>query len=159
MNTNKIFGGRRGKWLIVLGAVLLIYPLFCLFGMEPVAQYIAPSPKEMTESELSALPEGEPKPESELNVLNDDWENLRIELGEGAKAGMAAYTYEYSVASAAQSVEATLVCVGEGWFDAHPRYLTDGYLFAGADYEAGVCKVVLDEELAFQLFQIGRAHV
>lgn len=152
MKTGRFFGGHRGKWLIVLGAALLIYPLFCLYRMDPVAQYIAPSPQELTESELATLPEGEPLPESELHVLNKDWENLRIELGEGAQAGIAAYAYERSVSSDAQNVEATLVCVGEGWFDAHPRYLTDGYLFAHADYETGACKAVLDEELAFQLF-------
>lgn len=154
MNMKYLFGsgGRRGRWLIVLGILLLVYALFGLYRMDPVAQFMAPSAMELTSDELSALPEGEPLPESELSIINSDWEDLRAELGEGVKAGMAAYAYEYSVSSAAQNVTATLVGVGEGWFDAHPRYLTDGCLFSHAEYASGAHKAVLDEELAFQLF-------
>lgn len=151
MNMNK-FPGRRGRWLVALGAVMLVYSLVCLHSVDPLAQYIAPAAQELTSDELNALPEGEPLPESELTMQSNDWGDMRIELGEGAQAGMAAFAYEYSAASAAQTVTATLVCAGEGWFDAHPRFLNDGYLFAHADYENGAHKAVLDEELAFRLF-------
>lgn len=154
MNMKKYFGpgGRRGRWLIVLGAALMIYAAVCVYRMDGVSQYIAPSLAEMTADELAALPEGEPKPESRLGELNNDWKNLRAELGEGEKSGVAAYAYDHQVSSAYGSSGATLVCVGEGWFDVHPRYLTDGYLFQHGDHESGARRAVLDEELAFRLF-------
>ena len=145
-------GGRRGRWLIVLGAVLLAFSFMSMHVMDPLVQYIAPAAFELTPDELAALPQDEPAPESELAIQYEDWQTMRAELGEGAKAGMAAYAYGYSVTSAAQTKTATLVCTGEGWFDAHPRYLTEGYLFSHDDYEKGAHKAVLDEELAFQLF-------
>ena len=145
-------GGRRGRWLIALGALLVAYSLVCLYRIDPLAQYIAPAAQELTREELSALPEGEPAPASELRGQLSDWEDMRGELGEDAQAGMAAFAYDYSVTAGGQTKMATLVCAGEGWFDAHPRFLTDGYLFSQSDYENGAHKAVLDEELAFQLF-------
>ena len=36
-------GGRKGRWLIVLGAALLVLPFVMLMRVDAVAQYIAPA--------------------------------------------------------------------------------------------------------------------
>lgn len=147
-------GGRRGRWLIVLGAALLIYSLVMLYSMEPLAQYIAPAQHEPEKAAQMGEAEGDAQTAAESPLAEQQklWEQRRNELGENAQAGMAAVAYGFNVSGGGQSETATLICAGQGWFDAHPRFLVDGCLFSGADYENGVHKAVLDEELAFQLF-------
>lgn len=145
-------GGRKGRWLIALGAVLLIYSLTMLYSMEPLAQYIAPAQREPEKAADADEGDGQTAAESKLAEQQKLWEQRRDELGENAQAGMAAVAYGINVTGGGQSETATLICVGQGWFDAHPRFLADGYLFSESDYENGAHKAVLDEELAFQLF-------
>lgn len=147
-------GGRKGRWLIVLGAALLIYSLATLYSMEPLAQYIAPAQQEPEKAAQTGGDEGDAQTvaESPLAEHQKLWEQRRNELGENTHAGMAAVAYGFNVSGGGQSETATLICAGQGWFDAHPRFLVDGCLFSGADYENGAHKAVLDEELAFRLF-------
>ncbi len=147
-------GGRRGRWLIALGAVLLIYSLVTLYSMEPLAQYIAPAQQEPEKAAQTGGDEGDAQTvaESPLAEQQKLWEQRRNELGENTHAGMAAVAYGFNVSGGGQSETATLICAGQGWFDAYPRFLVDGCLFSGADYENGAHKAVLDEELAFRLF-------
>lgn len=147
-------GGRRGRWLIALGAVLLIYSLIMLYSVEPLAQYIAPAQQEPEKAAQTGEEDGDAQAavESPLAEQQKLWEQRRGELGENAKAGMAAVAYGFNVSGGGQSETATLICTGQGWFDAHPRFLVDGCLFSSADYENGAHKAVLDEELAFHLF-------
>lgn len=147
-------GGHRGRWLIVLGAALLIYSLAMLYSMEPLAQYIAPAQREPEKTAQTGEEEGDTQTTAESPLAEQQklWEQRRGELGENARTGMAAVAYGFSVSGGGQFETATLICAGQGWFDAHPRFLVDGCLFSGADYENGAHKAVLDEELAFQLF-------
>lgn len=81
------------------------------------------------------------------------WNEKRTEMGGTVPTGMAAVAFDTSVTTAQeQNQMSTLVCVGEGWLDVHPHFLTDGWLFTQTDYEKGNRVAVLDEKLAFQLF-------
>ena len=133
----------RGRWLIVLGAVLMGASLFLLYRVPSVAQYMAPAPVES----------GADNAESALTGVIKSWETRKTELGTGARAGLAATVYESAIeSSAGESDAATLTCVSAGWFDAHPKYLKSGRLFTEAELTGGAKLVVLDEELAFKLF-------
>lgn len=149
-------GGRRGRWLIALGAVLLIYSLAMLYSMEPLAQYIAPAQQEPEKAaqadDAGGDEDTQQAAESPLAEQQKLWEQRREELGENAQAGIAAVAYGLNVSGGGQSETATLICAGQGWFDAHPRFLTDGCLFSEMDYKNCAHKAVLDEELAFRLF-------
>ena len=139
---------------MVLGAVLLVYSLVMLYSMDPLAQYIAPAQQEPEEAAQTGGDDGDAQPAAESPLAEQQklWEQRRGELGENVQAGMSAAAYGFNVSGGGQSETATLICVGQGWFDAHPRFLVDGYLFSGADYQNGAHKAVLDEELAFRLF-------
>ena len=139
---------------MVLGAVLLVYSLVMLYSMDPLAQYIVPAQQEPEEAAQTGGDDGgaQPAAESPLAEQQKLWEQRRGELGENVQAGMAAAAYGFNVSGGGQSETATLICAGQGWFDAHPRFLVDGCLFSGADYKNGAHKAVLDEELAFRLF-------
>ena len=139
---------------MALGAVLLIYSLVMLYSMDPLAQYIAPAQQEPEEAAQSGGDDDDAQPAAESPLAEQQklWEQRRGELGENAQAGMAAAAYGFNVSGGGQSETATLICAGQGWFDAHPRFLVDGCLFSGADYKNGAHKAVLDEELAFRLF-------
>lgn len=47
----------------------------------------------------------------------------------------------------------TLTGVGVGWFDVYPRFLLEGRLIGEAELREGANVVVLDEPLAFAIFQ------
>lgn len=136
----RLWKGRRGKWLLALGAGLMLYALIGLWRAPNVAQYIAPAPQEI------APEEGADAQESGLARLAKDWEARRGELGEGAKAGMAAVKRDVTVSCDASGAQAGLVAAGDGWFEAHPLLLTEGSL----PREGRVA--VLDRDLAFALF-------
>ena len=139
----KADGRTRGRWLIVLGAGLLLFSLLMLYRAPSVAQYMAASPIET----------GEANAQSALAGVIAAWDARKSELGTGAKAGLAATAYDSFIdSSAGQSDGATLTCVSSGWFDAHPKYLKSGRLFSEAELADGARMVVLDEELAFKLF-------
>jgi hypothetical protein len=146
-------GKRRGKWLVVLGAALTVFSLAALMRIPGLAQFIAPAPAEQTAQEPDGGEgEAEPAAPSALRSLVDSWENNRSELG-GAASGMSAVMYGATLdSSAAQTDSATVTCVGDGWFDVYPRFLTEGRLFSGDEQEVGRQVVVLDEQLAFKLF-------
>ena len=144
-------GGRKGRWLIVLGAALLVLPFIMLMRVDAVAQYIAPAAIE-PEAVQPDDPAAEPADSLLLTQLNE-WRAQRNELGEGAQAGMSAAAYGMYVSSGENSgEEATIMCVGEGWLDVHPRYIREGCLFSETEHSSGEHKAVLDEELAFKLF-------
>ena len=58
-------GGRRGRWLMVLGAVLLVYSLVMLYSMDPLAQYIAPAQQEPEEAAQTGGDDGDDTPTGE----------------------------------------------------------------------------------------------
>lgn len=133
----------------MLGILLMVFAFVMLYRLEPLAQYIAPAP---TEPQPNADDAGT-RPDSMLAGVIKEWQSRRTELGEGAKAGIASYAYNRFVSLGESAGEqTTVVCVGAGWFDVHPRFLKAGCLFSAADHANAAHKAVLDEELAFKLF-------
>ena len=154
--------GRRGRVLMLLGLALLIFSLCKLYSMDSFAQYIAPAAPETAASadpgadagdEDAADPADTTANTDPLTAQIKAWNEKRTEMGGTVPTGMAAVAFDTSVTTALeQNQMSTLVCVGEGWLDVHPHFLTDGWLFTQTDYEKGNRVAVLDEKLAFQLF-------
>ncbi len=139
----KADGRARGRWLVVLGAALLAFSLFMLYRAPSVAQYMAAAPVES----------GDENAESALTGVIEQWDARKSELGAGAKAGLAATAYDRAIDSSAGNADSvTLTCVSSGWFDARPKYLISGRLFSETEHKDGARVIVLDEDLAFQLF-------
>lgn len=115
-----------------------------LYRVPSVAQYMSAAPIESADEENA---------DSALMDMIKQWNERKEELGTGARAGLAATTYDSAFSSSAEQTDsATLFCVSGGWFDAHPKFLKDGRLFSEAELTGGAKVVVLDQELAFKLF-------
>ena len=143
----------RGKWLVVLGALLMAAGLCMLLLQPSVLQYCIVAPVEEAAPQAGTA-QGT---EGQAGRAGRTGGNVAGARGRGpsevlSAASIAARDYGFALSGEGGTATATLTAVGEGWFDVYPRYLVSGRLMTAQELLDGDRLVVLDEPLAFKLF-------
>ena len=143
----------RGKWLVVLGALLMAAGLCMLLLQPSVLQYCIVAPVEEAAPQAGTA-QGTEGQAGALEELAETWQaRVEEDLSEVlSAASIAARDYGFALSGEGGTATATLTAVGEGWFDVYPRYLVSGRLMTAQELLDGDRLVVLDEPLAFKLF-------
>ncbi|HIQ81883.1 MAG TPA: ABC transporter permease [Candidatus Pullichristensenella stercorigallinarum] len=156
----------RGKWLAVLGTVMMAVALGMLLAQPSVLQYCIVAPQEQSapagtdaaqEAGQGGTGQKSESSQSALAGLASSWDTrVEEDLAEVlSSASIAARDYGFAFSGDGGNATATLTAVGENWFSVYPRYLISGRLLSADELQNGAHVIVLDEPLAFKLFPTG----
>lgn len=145
--------------LLLLLAAALTYCVMAVNSVGNQLQYLiqAPAPEAAGSGSETNEGQGEPKPNKEIM---DQAEQLDSVM-EGLSGNVSAYTltgivdqqsFQSDIGNGAQG---RLELLGENAFAVRPKYLRYGRLFFPEELKNGTDVILLDEQLALQLFNIG----
>lgn len=142
-------------WLCIVALCVTAIGAVGLWRVPNLLQYAIPAPTETQPSSAGGEEGKAEEAKSALYGLIESWETQRETLAENLSASaISAFAYGQSFsAEVGGSGSGTLTGVGVGWFDVYPRFLLEGRLIGEAELREGANVVVLDEPLAFAIFQ------
>ena len=126
--------------LMALGGLMLLAALFMLARTPQVLQYVVPAPEPGNENVNYTLLAADAR-----EAIAQMGDNLSVGTVGGVKA-------EVSLSAGSTARAATLFAMGEGWLEVYPRFLQEGRRISETELAKGAKLIMLDEDLAFQLF-------
>ena len=152
---------RKKPWrklvLLLLLAAAMTYCVLAVNGVGNQLQYLIQAPAPSSASNMAETDEEQPQPNK---GLMDQAEQLDSVM-EGLSGNVSAYTLTGIVdrqsfqSDIGNGVQGRLELLGENAFAVRPKYLRYGRLFFPEELKKGADVILLDEQLALQLFNIG----